>query len=114
MAEQSKRKRVGLSKSVEYLPGAFRTTLFFNEQSMLCHFRLKKGVVIPLHQHVAVQNGYVVAGRAKFVRKEGEDQFVEPGDGYLFQSNEVHGAEVLEDSEWIECFTPMRPEYVDE
>lgn len=114
MGEQGKRKRVGESRSVEYIPGAFRTTLFFNEQSMLCHFRLKKGVRIPMHQHTAVQNGYVVKGRAKFMRQAGESLFVQPGDGYLFESNEVHGAEVLEDSEWIECFTPMRPEYVDE
>ena len=114
MAEQTKRKRVGETRAVEYMPGAFRTTLFFNEQTMLCHFRLKKGVRIPMHQHVAAQNGYVVKGRAKFMRQNGEELSVQPGDGYLFESNEIHGAEVLEDSEWIECFTPMRPEYVDE
>ena len=36
---------------------------------------------------------------------------VGPGDGYLFAGQETHGAEVLEDSEAIECFAPTRPEY---
>lgn len=81
---------------------------------MLCHFTLSKGAIVPRHDHVAVQNGYVLKGKVKFFRGNEENSFiVEPGDGYLFDSEEYHGAEVLEDSEVIECFTPMRSEYLD-
>ena len=37
---------------------------------------------------------------------------MKPGSSYVFDSMETHSAEVLEDSEVIEVFAPMRPEYV--
>jgi quercetin dioxygenase-like cupin family protein len=79
---------------------------------MLCVFRLKKGSEIPLHHHHAAQTGYVVSGKMLF-KKEGGDEFTaEPGTGYAFSPNEKHGAIALEDSEIVEVFAPMRPEYV--
>ena len=86
----------------------------YNEASMLCYFTLKKGASIPLHQHEAVQNGFMIRGKVCFLQEGGKSLMVENGDGYIFESNEKHGGEVLEDSELIECFTPMRPEYVDD
>jgi len=113
MAENRYLLRLREGKQVETVKGIFRTTMVYNDQIMLCHFTMKKGAIVPLHNHVAAQNGYVLKGKVKFLRKEGEDFIVETGDGYLFDSEEYHGAEVLEDSEVIECFTPMRPEYLD-
>jgi len=101
-------------RKVEMLPGIFRTTMSYNITSMLCYFHMIKGAKIPLHKHIAVQNGFVIKGRVKFFL-DGERSFVvENGDGYIFGSNELHGSEVLEDTELIECFSPMRPEYLDE
>ncbi len=85
----------------------------YNDHLMLCHFILKKGTVIPLHHHKAVQNGYVISGKLKFLRSDGDSFIAEAGTGYVFNSDEEHGVEVLEDSEVIECFAPMRPEYAD-
>ena len=101
-------------RKVEMLPGIFRTTMSYNETSMLCYFHFKKGATIPLHKHEAVQNGFVIKGRVKFLMGEEQSFVVEDGDGYIFASNESHGSEVLEDTELIECFTPMRLEYLDE
>jgi quercetin dioxygenase-like cupin family protein len=96
--------------AVENPPGILRTTLSWNEQSMLCHFRMTKGARIPLHDHPAVQNGYLISGRVRFHR--GAETFIAvAGTGYCFASGEQHGAEVLEDSEAVECFTPARIEY---
>lgn len=106
-------KRVGEQKTVEMFPGIYRTTLSYNDDIMLCHFTMKKGAYIPLHSHVAAQIGYVIKGKVRFFTKEKEDIIVEPGCGYIFDSNEEHGSEVLEDTELIESFTPMRPEYQD-
>ena len=100
-------------KTVEFIPGIFRTTMSYNDQSMLCYFSMKKGASIPLHNHIAVQNGFVIKGKVKFIQREKECFVVQGGDGYIFDSNEAHGSEVLEDTELIECFTPMRPEYAD-
>ncbi len=106
--------RMNERKAVEFLPGIFRTTMSFNDQSMLCHFRMNKGATIPIHHHEAVQNGYIIKGRVKFLKSDGSSFVVVKGDGYIFTSNEHHGSEILEDTELIECFTPIRPEYIDE
>lgn len=98
-------------KSVEMFPGAFRTTLTYNDTLMLCHFFLKKGAVIPLHKHVPVQNGYLVSGKVQLDSEDGSKLVIEPGASYVFDSNEVHGATALEDSVYVETFYPVRPEY---
>jgi quercetin dioxygenase-like cupin family protein len=97
---------------VEMFEGFFRTTLVYNEQLMLCHFSLKKGAEIKLHKHEAVQNGYVLKGKVELLSESGDSIIAEPGSSYVFDSNEVHGALALEDSEYIESFTPTRPEYI--
>lgn len=102
------------STTVENPPGIFRTTLAYNGSSMLCHFRMKAGAEIPLHNHEAVQNGYVIEGRIRFILEGGKSFIAESGSGYLFESGRKHGARVLEDAEAIEAFTPMRPEYADD
>jgi quercetin dioxygenase-like cupin family protein len=100
-------------KSVENPPGFHRTTMAYNEQTMLVHIKMDRGAELPLHHHEAVQNGYVTAGRVRFRRGDGSTFVAEAGTGYVFGPNEEHGAEVLEDAEVIECFAPMRPEYAD-
>ena len=102
------------STTVENPPGIRRTTLTYIGEIMLCHFNMKKGASIPLHNHEAVQCGYVIRGKVKFLKKDGPGFVAEPECSYVFKSNEHHGAEVLEDAEVVECFTPMRPEYADE
>ncbi|MHA1820814.1 MAG: cupin domain-containing protein [Promethearchaeota archaeon] len=97
-------------KSVKALDGIFRRTLAYNEETMLCHFDMKKGAKIPLHDHIHVQIGYVIKGKIKFFTENGEF-IASAGDSYVFDSNEKHGAELLEDSEVIEVFSPCRSEY---
>ena len=101
------------SKTVENPKGVFRTTMSYNPQIMLCHFILKKGALIPLHNHEAVQNGYVIRGKAKFLRADGSSFLARSGSGYAFGPGESHGAEALEETEVVECFSPMRPEYAE-
>ena len=101
------------STTIEMAPGIFRTTLAYNEQVMLCHFALERGAAIPLHNHPAVQTGYVISGRLKLSKRDGTSYVAESGSAYVFESGEYHAAEALEDAELIECFSPMRPEYAD-
>ena len=70
-------------KPVENPKDIFRTTMEYTDNAMLCHFN------------------------------QADDKFfiAEPGCGYAFGPMEYHGAEVLEDSEVIECFSPARNEY---
>ena len=100
------------TKSVENPEGVFRTTMAYNDQLMLCHFLLKKGARIPLHKHVASQNGYLIRGKARLIWEDGREFLAEPGSGWCFGSNEEHGVEAIEESEAIECFAPIRTEYL--
>jgi len=97
-------------KPVEKPTGIFRRTLSYNKETMLCHFEMKKGAQIPLHNHFHVQNGFCIAGKIRFITQKG-DFIVKAGDSYIFNSNETHGADILEDSVAIEVFSPCREEY---
>jgi quercetin dioxygenase-like cupin family protein len=99
------------SPLVENPSGVFRATLAYNDHIMVCHYTMKKGARIPLHSHAAAQNGYVIRGRLRMTKETGDGFVAEAGTGYCFAPEEKHGAEVIEDSEVIECFAPMRPEY---
>jgi quercetin dioxygenase-like cupin family protein len=100
-------------EAVEKPAGIFRTTLSYHEHSMLCRFKMARGSAIPLHNHEAVQHGYVLQGKLCFLLNEGKGFIATTGTSYAFDPWEHHGAEVLEDSEVLEFFTPMRPEYAD-
>ena len=111
MIKHISKKETGTT--VEMLPGIYRTTMSYNETIMLCLFQFKKGSKIELHKHDAVQTGYLISGKMKLFKEDGSSFIGESGAGWVFNSNEPHGAEALEDSEVIECFAPLRPEYVD-
>lgn len=106
MAKDADRQDVGEVPAVEMMPGLYRSTLCDNEETMLCHVRMKKGAGISYHDQPATQNGYFISERVRF--------FTAGGAGYLFDSNELRGSEGLENVELIECFSPVRAEYDDD
>ncbi|HTP57901.1 MAG TPA: cupin domain-containing protein [Spirochaetia bacterium] len=110
----AKARKVAVRKDtslVENPPGIFRATLAYNDQLMVCHYTMKRNAHVPLHGHPAAQNGYVIRGKLRMTRESGDSFIAEAGTGYCFSPDERHGADVLEDSEVIECFAPMRPDY---
>ncbi len=104
--------RMADTEPVENPKGVFRTTLACNDQLMLCHFLLLKGVRIPIHRHAASQNGYLVRGKLRMIWQDGREFIAEPGSGWCFDSDVPHGAEALEECEAVECFAPTREEYL--
>lgn len=98
---------------VEAAEGIMRKTLAYSPSQMLCHFSMKAGARIPLHNHEAAQIGYLIAGKARFFKESGEEFIAETGSSWAFPEWEKHGAEFLEDSEVVEVFSPLRPEYLD-
>lgn len=104
--------RIQESEKCVQRPGLTRTTLSFNEELMICHFHEEKGTKIELHTHLAVQNGFVLKGKIKFFLADGTEFIATPGSAYVFDSMESHGSLALEETELIESFTPMRPEYL--
>jgi quercetin dioxygenase-like cupin family protein len=102
----------GDTAPVEKPPGVFRTTMTYNEQNMLCHFVLRKDAQIPFHSHEAAQTGYLIRGRMRMKWEDGREFIAVPGSSWCFDSNVPHGADVLEESEAVECFAPARPDYM--
>lgn len=100
------------AKSVEALPGLIRTTLAYTQDQMICHFTVKAGVKMPMHTHEAAQIGYIVSGKMIFEREGDTSLPVSAGSGYCFYPNEPHRLVALEDTEFIEVFTPYREEYI--
>lgn len=97
-------------KPTKIIEGVYRKTLAYNDSVMLCHFLLEKDAKIPLHNHKEHQIGYVINGKIKFLTENG-DFIATTGDSYVFDSNEKHGAILLEKSEIIEVFHPLRDDY---
>jgi len=98
------------AKQIKVFEGVYRKTLLYNRNLMLCHFTLEKNAEIPLHSHKEHQIGYVIDGKLKFLTENGEF-IVKKGASYIFDSNEKHGAKILEDSEVIDVFHPAREDY---
>ena len=98
-------------EEIETAKGVFLTPLAYNNEVMLCNFKLIKGTIIPLHNHPNVQVGYVISGKVKFLKEKSESFIASQGDSYIFDSNEKHGAEILENTVIIEIFAPTRNEF---
>ena len=97
-------------KPIEALEGIFRRTLLYNDSLMLCHFTLEENAEVPIHSHKEHQIGYVIKGKLKFITENGEF-IAKEGDSYVFDSNEKHGATILENAEVIDVFNPCREDY---
>jgi quercetin dioxygenase-like cupin family protein len=103
---------VAEAMQVEAIPGLFRTMLVYTKEQMLCHFRVKAGVRMQMHTHEAAQIGYILSGKMLFEREGQTTLSVSTGSAYAFKSNEPHRLIALEDTEFVECFSPMREDYI--
>jgi len=107
-----KGKSIDQVSGIEMMDGVVRKTLSYNQEVMLCHFQLNKGASIPLHNHRASQIGFMVKGSVRFLGEQDSDSFVvKSGESYVLDPHQVHGAEALETSEFVEVFYPVREEY---
>jgi quercetin dioxygenase-like cupin family protein len=62
------------------------------KRACMKHWRVEPGEALPVHSHDHEQIGYVMRGRLVAL-VEDEEYVLEPGDSYVFPSNEEHGAE---------------------
>ncbi len=95
----------------EVLPGIMMKPVVYGEKTLMTEFLLKNGSILPLHEHIHEQTGYLISG--KILLTIGEERFeVEPGDSWSIPGGLSHSAEILEDSIAIEVFSPRREEYL--
>jgi quercetin dioxygenase-like cupin family protein len=93
------------------LEGVKLKNLTYGDKTHLTEVMLKKGALIPEHKHPQEQTGYLISGRLRFF--SGDDEAIAyPGDSWTFVGEIMHGAEALEDTVVLECFSPAREDYL--
>lgn len=93
------------------LDGIQMKTLVYGDKTLMTEFRLKKGSVLPQHQHPHEQTGYLVSGNIRLTLGD-EMHNVKAGDSWSIPGDMMHGAEIMEDSVAIEVFSPVREDYL--
>jgi quercetin dioxygenase-like cupin family protein len=97
--------------AVEMFPGIVRRTLNSGDHTTLIEVILSRDAVVPAHTHHHEQIGYVASGRVRFAIN-GQERELNAGDGYLIPGGLSHEVTALEDSVCIDCFSPVREEYL--
>jgi quercetin dioxygenase-like cupin family protein len=95
----------------EVAPGVRRRFVTASRMT-IARFDLAAGGVVPAHSHDHEQVSYVVRGALRFV-VDGVETVVRSGEALQIPSWAEHRVEVLEDTEVIDVFSPVRQDWVD-
>jgi len=89
--------------------------LITGDRMMLAHVYLKKGCIVPKHQHENEQFTYILEGAMRFWigEDESEEVIVRVGEVLHIPSNVPHKAEALEDTLDVDIFSPPRQDWLD-
>lgn len=89
------------------------------ERMMLAHVYLKKGALVPAHDHHNEQLTYILSGTLRFWIGEHADSpadtyvDVHAGEVLVIPSHVRHRAEALEDTLDVDIFDPPRQDWLD-
>jgi quercetin dioxygenase-like cupin family protein len=99
----------------ERVSGMLDRRLITGDRMMLAHVYLKKGCIVPRHQHENEQITYILEGALHFWigEDESEQVVVRAGEVLTIPSNVWHKAEALEDTLDIDVFNPPRQDWLD-
>lgn len=99
---------------LEQLNDKLSRKLITGQRVMLAHVYLKKGCVVPRHQHENEQLTYILEGALRFRLGENLEQEVVVGAGEVLHipSNVPHEATALEDTLDVDVFSPPREDWL--
>ena len=99
----------------EQLNPLLQRRLVTGDRMMLAHVYLKKGALVPKHQHENEQITYILEGALRFRLGENGEQVqdVKAGEVLCIPSNLPHSAEALEDTLDVDIFDPPRRDWLD-
>ena len=99
----------------ESLTPLLERQMIYGERIMLSHIRLKKGSVVPMHDHENEQFSYVLEGVIRFYYgiEEKTTVDVHAGEVLFLPSHVPHSAEAIEDSLSLDVFSPPRQDWID-
>lgn len=99
---------------IEELNDKLSRRLITGDRMMLAHVYLKKGCIVPRHQHENEQLTYVLEGALHFWIGEDQKQeiTIRSGEVLHIPSNVWHKAEALEDTLDVDVFSPPRADWL--
>ena len=100
---------------VEQVTDQLSRRLITGDKMMLAHVYLKKGAVVPLHQHHNEQITYILEGALRFWigSEDAEPIVVRVGEVLHIPGNVWHKAEAIEDTLDVDIFSPPRQDWLD-
>ncbi len=104
---------------LEQLNPLISRQLITSDRMMMAHVHLKKGAIVPAHDHHNEQFTYIVSGTLRFWIGEHADApgetylDVKPGEVLVIPSMVRHRAEALEDTLDMDVFNPPRQDWLD-
>ena len=93
--------------------GVSRQIMGYDGQIMMVKVKFEKGAEGTIHHHIHSQCTYVASGKFRFT-VDGVTKIVSAGDALYKQPDVVHGCVCLEPGILIDCFTPMRKDFLHE
>lgn len=91
--------------------GVIRQIMGYDGQVMLVKVKFEKGAIGTPHTHYHTQTTYVASGTFEFT-VGGEKKTVSAGDGIYIAPDVLHGCVCLEAGVLIDCFSPMRADFL--
>lgn len=107
------------STKLEELSPLISRRLISTERQMMAHVILKKGAIVPAHDHHNEQFTYILSGALRFWLGEHADApgdiftDVHAGDVLVIPGGVRHRAEALEDTLDLDVFNPPRADWLD-
>ncbi len=100
-----------LDMAAESLNPKITRRMLWGERLMAAYLELKKGGVVPAHQHDNEQLSYCVSGLMRFT--VGDRQLLlRPGEVLLIPGGVTHSVEILEDAVDMDFFSPPRQDWI--
>lgn len=91
--------------------GVTRQIMGYDGQVMLVKVKFEKGAIGTPHTHYHTQTTYVASGKFEFTVGD-EKRIVKAGDGIYIEPDILHGCICLEPGVLIDCFAPMRADFL--
>lgn len=98
-------------KKVQLWEG-IKASLYHSEQITFAHVSLDKGAIVGEHSHVHEQWTHVIEGEMRF-RIGNDEKILTSGMTAFIPGNTIHSAVALTQCKVIDCFMPVRQDFVE-
>ena len=95
--------------SKEFIPGQYGK-IVHGDTISLAFWDVKKGTIVPEHNHFHEQIMHIVEGKFEFTLS-GKTSIYGPGSVVIISSNLFHSGLALTDCKLMDVFSPVREEY---